>query len=267
MFFEYVHSSNPTEFRLILLSLVGGLKNCVAFLSILPVGMDDDGLLQAARYMAMFPAVGAVLGLIEGAAIFGISLVLPPLIAGMIGVGLILLLTGAHHTDGLLDFGDGIMYHGAKKEKIRVMADPQTGTGGFCLGLIVLVTTGLGIAALNRSMIVPSMIAAEASAKFSMVLEAWAGKSAKKGLNTPFIEEMHGQRARLIGSLIILVMVLVITLRQLSPVIVIGDLLVPAVMLWVSSRHFGGVTGDVMGATNDLTRLVSLLLIVTTSWP
>ena len=251
---------------MILLGLVDGLKNCVAFLTIIPVGMDDDGLFQAARYMAMFPAVGAVLGLIEGVAIWGISLALPPLIGGMVGVGLILLLTGAHHTDGLLDFGDGIMYHGTKKEKIRVMADPQTGTGGFCLGLIVLVTTGLAIASLNRSMIVPSMIAAEASAKFSMVLEAYAGKSAKKGLNTPFIQEMHGHRARLTASFIILVLVLIITLRQVSPVIVIGDLFIPAIMLWVSTCHFGGVTGDVMGATNDLARLASLLLIVTASW-
>jgi adenosylcobinamide-GDP ribazoletransferase len=229
--------------------------------------MDDDGLLQAARYMASFPVIGAFLGLIEGICIWLISPVLPPLIVGMIGVGLILLVTGAHHTDGLLDFGDGIMYHGKKREKIHAMTDSQTGAGGFCLGMVVLVTTGLGIASLDRSMIIPSMVAAEAAAKFSMVLEAWAGKSAKKGLNTPFIVEMHGRNARLIISVVMLGFVLAVTVGQISPFIMIGDLFVPAVMLLVSSRHFGGVTGDVLGATNDLTRLVSLLIIVTKSWP
>jgi len=228
--------------------------------------MDDDGLIQAARYMVIFPAVGAGLGLIEGIAIWVMWTMLPPLIVGMIGVGLVILLTGAHHTDGLLDFGDGVMCHGTRKEKIRVMLDPRTGTGGFCLGLIVLVTTGFGIASLNHGLIVQSMIAAEASAKFSMVVEAWAGKSARKGLNTPFIQEMHGRMLRFIASFAILGVVLVLTVRSISPLIVIGDLIVSASMLWISSRHFGGVTGDVMGATNDLARLVALLLIVGSSW-
>ena len=248
------------------MSFVAGLKNCVAFLSVIPVGMDDDGLIQAARYMVIFPAVGAGLGLIEGIAIWVMWTMLPPLIVGMIGVGLVILLTGAHHTDGLLDFGDGVMCHGTRKEKIRVMLDPRTGTGGFCLGLIVLVTTGFGIASLNHGLIVQSMIAAEASAKFSMVVEAWAGKSARKGLNTPFIQEMHGRMLRFIASFAILGVVLVLTVRSISPLIVIGDLIVSASMLWISSRHFGGVTGDVMGATNDLARLVALLLIVGSSW-
>ena len=252
---------------MIQLGLVRGLRNCLAFLSILPVGMDDDGLLQAARYMATFPVIGAFLGLIEGIGIWLISPILPPLIVGMLGVGLTLLVTGAHHTDGLLDFGDGVMFHGRKKEKIRAMTDLQTGSGGFCLGMVVLVTTGLCIAFLDRSMIIPSMVAAEASAKFSMVLEAWAGKSAKKGLNTPFIVEMRGRNARLIISIVLLGFVLAVNVGQISPLIMIGDLFVPTVMLLISSRHFGGVTGDVMGATNDITRLVSLLVIVTKPWP
>jgi adenosylcobinamide-GDP ribazoletransferase len=33
-------------------------------------------------------------------------------------------------------------------------------------------------------------------------------------------------------------------------------------MIGVSNRHFGGVTGDVMGATNDLTRMASLITIL-----
>ena len=101
----------------------------------------------------------------------------------------------------------------------------------------------------------------------NMVFEAWAGKSAKKGLNTPFMVEMRGQNARLIASVLMLGFVLALTIRQITPFVMIGGLLMPVVMLWVSSRHFGGVTGDVLGATNDLTRLVSLLIIVTKSWP
>jgi len=33
-------------------------------------------------------------------------------------------------------------------------------------------------------------------------------------------------------------------------------------LVGISTRSFGGVTGDVLGATNELTRLASLLIFV-----
>jgi len=38
-------------------------------------------------------------------------------------------------------------------------------------------------------------------------------------------------------------------------------------LLSISRKAFGGITGDTMGATNELSRLVSLLIIVgATQW-
>jgi adenosylcobinamide-GDP ribazoletransferase len=44
--------------------------------------------------------------------------------------------------------------------------------------------------------------------------------------------------------------------------IMLAGLLVAAVMLVISKREFEGMTGDVMGATNELVRLASLLVIL-----
>jgi adenosylcobinamide-GDP ribazoletransferase len=51
-------------------------------------------------------------------------------------------------------------------------------------------------------------------------------------------------------------------LRITGIVVMLAGLLVAAAMLAISKKEFGGMTGDVMGATNELVRLVSLLVIL-----
>jgi len=246
------------------LSLLRGLKNSFAFLTVIPVGMDEDGIAQAANYMPSFPIIGAMIGLTAGILAWALRTILPSLIVGMLGLGFILMLTGVHHTDGLLDFGDGVMFRGSPEEKMRVMRDRQTGAGGLTLGLLVLSTTALSIAALDRGILIQSLAASEASAKFAMVFQAWAGRSACEGLNTPFVEAMHARwrRLRLAVALGLLLAISVFALRILGVAVTLAGLLVAAIMLMISRRQFRGITGDVMGATNDLSRLASLLAVL-----
>jgi adenosylcobinamide-GDP ribazoletransferase len=219
---------------------------------------------QAASYMPIFPIVGLLSGFLAGAFVWMLELVLPSTVAGMLGVGLILLVNGVQHFDGLLDFGDGLMCHGTRERKLRVMQDPQTGAGGLSLGIVVLITTALCISALQRSNVVQGLVVSEVAAKFSMVFEAWAGKSARSGMNTAFVNAMHGRHsnARMMASLVILLLVSVPLLRQVGLLVTFVAILVSMVTLAVANRNFGGITGDVMGATNEITRLFSLLTIL-----
>jgi adenosylcobinamide-GDP ribazoletransferase len=167
------------------------LKNLVAFLTILPVGMTSDCLIDAANYMYLFPAVGAFIGLLAGLLALILTYVFPSFIIGILTCGFILLLTGLHHTDGLLDFGDGVMYQGPPEKKIEIMRDQQTGAGGLVLGLITILTTAFCIAQLSLSVIFQSLVVSEVSAKLAMVILAWCGKSAHRGMNTSFVNAMH----------------------------------------------------------------------------
>ena len=245
------------------LSLFSGLKNSIAFLTILPVGMDRNGLVQAASYMPIFPLIGAVIGLGAGILVRLLELILPPLVAGSIGLGFLLLINGVQHADGLLDFGDGLMFHGSPKEKLRIMRDPTTGAGGLCLGVVVLLTTAFSIAALPSSFIILGLTASEATAKFSMVLATAVGKSAHKGMNTFFVEAMHQHRRLFLTlSYAIILAISLFSLKSIGLIVVIGVTVTSLIMVMVSNRHFGGITGDVLGATNEISRSVSLLLIL-----
>ena len=225
--------------------------------------MDTNGFSQAAAYMPLFPLVGAAVGLIVGVCVWGLEQILPSLVAATIGVGLLLLINGVQHMDGLLDFGDGLMFHGSRTGKLRVMRDPTTGAGGVALGLVVVLTTVFSLAFIPAALVIPSMAAAESSATFSMVLATATGKSAHKGFNTMFVDAMHRQRSmRLSIAYVIVLAISFVALKLAGLPVVVGSTLTALGMVAVSNRHFGGVTGDVLGATNEIARATSLLLVL-----
>jgi len=245
------------------LEILRGIRNSIAFLTIIPVGMDNDGFALVARFMPIFPLVGALAGLIGGCFTWSLESIFTPQISGTLGLGLILLLNGAQHVDGLLDFGDGIMCHGSRSRKLRVMRDPQTGAGGFTLGMIVLIATIFTIASLNRNIIINALVVSESASKFSMVVQAWMGRSAHRGMSSQFIEcmQLKHRNAKLALSAALLLLISVPLLSLTGLLVIFAAFGVANVMMVISNRAFGGITGDVMGATNEITRLVSLVLI------
>jgi len=226
--------------------------------------MDKDCFTDAAKAMFLFPLVGAFIGLLAGLFGWVTSQFLPSLVVGALVLGFLLLITGVHHTDGLLDFGDGVMAHGSAERKIEIMHDQLTGAGGLSLGIMTFLITALSVAELNTGVIIQGLIVVEVSAKLSMVIGAWAGKSAHHGMASSFIEAMHGKKgtARLIAALIISFGITIPLLWLAGAITLLAAILASLIMVGISHRHFKGVTGDVLGATNELTRMVSLITLL-----
>lgn len=122
-------------------SLLKAIKNIVGFLTIIPVGMDSNCLKDVGNFMYLFPIIGALIGVLTGLFSLLLFQILPSLLVGIITIGFVLLLTGLHHTDGLLDLGDGLMYQGLPEKKVEIMHDQQTGIGGLMLGLLTILIT------------------------------------------------------------------------------------------------------------------------------
>lgn len=240
-----------------------GLKSVIAFLTIIPMGKDNS-LEDLGDYMPLFPLVGLLIGLFSGLFAWSFLHFLPGLIVGILTLGIILLITGIHHTDGLLDFGDGIMYQGSPEQKIEVMHDKQTGAGGLSFGLIILMATALSMSFLSVDKVIQSLILAEISAKLAMVIIAWAGRSAHKGLGTYCVDAMHGSHRilRLIIPLAICFGIAITLMFIIGSIVIISAIITSLILVGISNRHFKGITGDVFGAANEITRMISLVVIL-----
>ncbi len=230
-----------------------------SFLTIFP--STNSTLENIARYMFVFPVVGIAIGLLIGSLGFGLSFFLEPLLVSLLVVASIAIVTGIHHADGLADFADGLMVKGSRSKKLKAMKDLSTGSAGivaitlYLIGLIVTISLTSGFDLFKAILI------SEILAKFSMVMMASLGKSASLGSNSPFVEFMKDKKKFSAAFLLMLIPVLVI--GEITGIVMLVVVIVLTLfLLLLSNRSFGGITGDVLGATNEFTRLASLIVFV-----
>ena len=238
----------------------------------------------------LFPIIGFIIGLISGFLSLILFKFLPFLLAGFLILGLLIFISGAHHTDGLIDFGDGLMVIGTPKRKIEAMHDVSIGTGGFTLGIIILISTGIALS-YSLSFILISLVISEIGAKFAMVAACSLGKSAGTKTAEPFIKlnkKKHMLFSFILSIVLIYLIILIysffnliyielayikfifssqkfISFNNLIKIMIIyiifilGISISLIIVLRLSNKHFNGITGDCLGALNEISRLMILI--------
>ena len=235
------------------------ISSVFSFLTIIP--SNSTRLEAVAKYMHIFPIIGIAIGLLIGSIGFGLSFFLDPLIVSLLVVGSIAIITGIHHTDGLADFADGLMTKGTKDKKLKAMKDLSTGSAGIASVVLYVVGAIIALSLTSGYELFQAILLSEILAKFSMVLMASIGNSAAVGSNSPFMQIMKDKR-RLAVAGIITIIPLVVIGGTVGLILFGASICVTLFLIGLSTRSFGGITGDVLGATNELTRLSSLLIFV-----
>ncbi len=228
-----------------------------SFLTIIPTGSSD--LKTVARYMYLFPIIGIAIGLVIGSAGYGLSLFLEPLVVGLLITAGLVLITGIHHIDGLSDFADGLMVRGTKERKLQVMKDPSVGSAGIVTIVLYVAGAVIALSTMRGFDLFYAILIAEIIAKFSMVLLASIGPSAWEGSNTSFVDSMKDRKKLVIAAAITIGSIAVFQNNTGFLALGIGIIL-SLIIICISRRSFGGVSGDIMGAANEITRLSSLLI-------
>ncbi len=232
-----------------------------SFLTIIPTSTTN--LETIAKYMYLFPIVGIAIGLLVGVFGFGLSLIgLEPLIIGLLVVVAITLITGIHHTDGLADFADGLMAKGTKEKKLEAMKDLSTGSAGIVSVVLYVVGMIIALSFVEGYLLFQAILVSEIMAKFSMVLMASTAKSAALGSNSPFTHLMKDKK-KLTVSIILTIIPLAVVGGNTGMIVFAVGVILTLFLVGISTRSFGGITGDVLGTSNELTRLSSLLIFVT----
>jgi adenosylcobinamide-GDP ribazoletransferase len=222
------------------------------FATILPFG-KPRGLEHFARHSYLYPLAGYVIGGIVAIVVYWIP---NRTIAAGIAVAGVLFLSGCNHFDGLLDFGDALMAQGDREKRIRALTDRQLGAGGVAIGIVITLLLFSGLIASGS--IAVAVLIGEVCAKFSMALLTTIGTPFQDGLHSYFHRFSHPYFPLIAFVLCIPLTFLRVSFRQLATA---GILMVlcPMVLFWISKRLFGGVNGDVVGASNEITRAFIIL--------
>lgn len=231
-----------------------------SFLTIFP--SPSSTIEGVAKYMHVFPIAGIAIGLLIGSFGFGLSFIFDPLLASLLVVASLAIVTGIHHADGLADFADGLMAKGNRDRKISAMKDLNTGSAGMVATVLYLVGLIMTVSLTSGFDLFKAILISEILAKFSMVLMASLGTSASPGSSSfPFVSMMKDKRKLAVAFLITVIPVSII--GEATGLIMLGVTVTLALfLLAISTRLFGGITGDVLGATNELARLASMMVFV-----
>ncbi|WP_417519914.1 adenosylcobinamide-GDP ribazoletransferase [Minwuia sp.] len=214
-----------------------------------------------------FPLVGLVVGAIGAAGfMLFVGLGASHLTAGALTVGLMLLLTGGLHEDGLADFFDGLGARGGATEKLAAMRDSRVGTYGVLALIVILIVRVSALYGVGTSLDALVLVAACVIARAAMV---WA-MSAHALARADGAARQAGQPdSAVVARATALALVIVATLAFAVPYGIAGIVLAPllafAVAVSVCRRalaHFGGMTGDVYGAVCLLSETAALVLLV-----
>ena len=235
-----------------------GLSSVISFLTIIPVAKNAD-LDTVAKNMHLFPVGGAVIGIIAGLAGYGLSLTLEPLIVGLLVTASLVIITGIQHTDALCDFADGIMAKGSKEKKLKAMRDPAVGSAGVITVVLYVGGMILSLSMMKGFAIFQAILLSELLSKFVMVLQANRGLSAWQGLSSPFTQHMKDKK-RLIFAAAITTIPIVLIGGFTGVIVIVAGIGLSLLLLVAANRSFGGISGDVFGASNELVRLASLLI-------
>jgi len=229
------------------------------FTTILPMGRPAD-YDAFARHAYMLPLSGYLVGGIAGlfAMLFGESL-----IAGAVVLSVALMLTGFNHFDGLCDLGDGLMAHGSREKRVNALTDRTLGAGAVGTAVVVMLLAYAGITTV--AWIAGAILIAEVMGKFAQVLLIVIGHPFRDGMFSYIHAFARWWFIPLSCLLIIPLIFLPVSLFSAGAAMA-ATLLTTGVLLIVTRRLFGGVNGDIVGASNELTRCMVLLALALTGF-
>jgi adenosylcobinamide-GDP ribazoletransferase len=217
-------------------------------------------LSQAAR---AFPLAGLVVGLLGGLVYWiAVKLGLSGLLAAFLAVGATAALTGALHEDGWADFADGLGCRGDRVRKLAAMKDSHIGSFGV---LALIFATGVKTVALAQlytpDRVITALVAAHVLSRAVLPLAMRSLPLATaQGLAV-----MAG-RPSAQGVYVALGLGLVITFFAVylpAAIVALVVAIVAAALIGaIAKRQFGGYTGDVLGAIEQVAEIAVLVNLV-----
>ena len=182
---------------------------------------------------------------------------LNPFFAATIVYAFLMIITGYNHLDGVMDMADGVMVHGEPERKIRVMKDSSVGAGGMATLFLVASLTVGGICNILDYHFIMGIVICEMTAKTSLLTTALLSEPLTPGIGSYFIKETNP--ANYFASTFIVAMIAYLLGGVVGVLGVLGAMVSGIIIAAIAKRNFVLANGDVLGMSNEVGRLFSLL--------
>ncbi|MEI7815187.1 MAG: adenosylcobinamide-GDP ribazoletransferase [Coriobacteriia bacterium] len=234
----------------------------ISLMTIVPTSarMPEDGTVP--QVAGWFPAVGLALGavgytLVKVVGAYPLRHAQPFLLAALI-VTFWAIATRMMHLDGLADVADGYWGSHDPARRLEIMSDSHVGAFGASAITLVLIVEIMAIGSINFAPHELPLLLVPAIARFSATAGCWLGKPARQGglgrsvMARPTVLGAMPALVVFVGVAAVSWLIYGVTGAVLFTVGILLALGIPHVL----ARRFGGVTGDVLGASVLLTETI-----------
>ena len=234
----------------------------IQFLTRLPVPRrlvtTEEELGRAAGF---FPLVGVIVG--GGAAIvFIVAKIVAPLsVAVVLAVAFAAFITSGFHEDGLADTFDGLGGGWTRERTLEIMRDSRIGTYGSLALIFLILGKYTFLTALPPQQIWRWLLVAHTASRWTILpLCRWLPYARVEGQGK-LVARQITLVSLITGSAIFLLLLLLLPWRAAAIAFVVTALVVLFSGLYFK-RRLGGITGDCLGAANQITELLLYLTAV-----
>ena len=238
------------------------------FLSILPVPQSWSGQdAELSRSVKFFPIVGVIMGAIVAVLAWATGLMLPHIVTAAIVVILQVVITRGLHLDGMADTADGFWSVSDRARTLDIMKDSHTGAMGVIAIASVLLLKFACLATINTHMIWRAVLLMIVTGRCMMTIPISIFPYARKegGLARIFYETRTPFNAVWATLAALTAGWLIACTAGLAAVI--AAVIATAAFGFYCKWKIGGGTGDTIGATCEITEIVTLLIMCAWPWP
>jgi adenosylcobinamide-GDP ribazoletransferase len=239
------------------------VKLAVGTLSVLPAPMPRRvDRVVAGRAMVFAPVVGLLLGGIAAAVVAGVHALRPdtPLLASVLGVVVLVALSGALHLDGLADTADGLGSRRDRETMLAIMKQGDVGPFGVVSIVAVLLVDVAGLTACVQAGIGwQALVIASTTSRLTL---PWCCRTSVPSARPDGLGAMVAATVRPIAAVLATVVIFggavgLTWFEDRSAAIGAGAAVMVSVAIGLAvvqraRKAFGGITGDVLGAGVEL---------------
>jgi len=223
-------------------------RSAVAFLTVVPVGAAAGHPVERLG-RAYFPAVGTLLGLVAGVSFALVATVTTPLIAAVAATAVLA---------GVADAADGLFGGRDIARRLEVMRDPRVGSFGLVAVILAMVGDVAALASLSPAQAIVALVIAGAISRWALlVMIATLPYVREAGLGIAAAGP-HRSIDVVIGSAIAVIVCLLAW--RLAAVAALVAVVIALGIRAIARRRIGGATGDIYGATAELSHLGVLIV-------